>query len=310
MSQMGCIHQRVAAIKPDQLVVRVQVDSPHTFSAKEYACIASHVLAMQTAILRSSEYKNPYALILEDDVKFNFFPDFKRVIQSAPKNFTFIQLVTSNVVKIAELCSDYEFNHVLFSKRDNNCWSTQGYLVNLESVRHYIFNILRHNDRKPGTYHMFVKPFSFLKNLCESDINDAILRLNGQRLAAVQAEHINQNSSRPVGTGTPGNTSQKSVYYKLGAMQIRRPVSPEAVCWIKSDLYVEDFLFNSNQSYISTVPILNGDVTGLISTVHQVHVELYHKPAFLKIEGIAKGVLNGTYSRPSYVLNCNYSTSA
>jgi len=64
MSQMGCIHQRVAAIKPDQLVVRVQVDSPHTFSAKEYACIASHVLAMQTAILRSSEYKNPYALIL------------------------------------------------------------------------------------------------------------------------------------------------------------------------------------------------------------------------------------------------------
>jgi len=59
----------------------------------------------------------------------------------------------------------------------------------------------------------------------------------------------------------------------------------------------ESFLFSGYLSYISNIPILNSAEVGLISTVHQEHVEKYHKPAF-NIIGEIVNILNSSGKLP------------
>jgi hypothetical protein len=74
---------------------------------QEIGCIASHLHAMFLAVNDTSN-TSPYAIIIEDDVRFPFAVDWKGMIESAPKDFAILQLTTSNSYKMSRLWDEYK----------------------------------------------------------------------------------------------------------------------------------------------------------------------------------------------------------
>ena len=60
----------------------------------------------------------------------------------------------------------------------------------------------------------------------------------------------------------------------------------------ESELLVETFLFDNTPSYLFHIPLLNGAPISLNSTVHQEHVEIYHKKSFSMIHDIYQNFEN------------------
>jgi GR25 family glycosyltransferase involved in LPS biosynthesis len=78
-------------------MTRIGVSSSIQHTPHELACVASHLLAIHSAVHDETvDPANPYALIVEDDVSFEMDVDFKTLAESAPKNFGILQLMTSN----------------------------------------------------------------------------------------------------------------------------------------------------------------------------------------------------------------------
>eukprot|EP01034_Spumella_vulgaris_P022210 gene22210-28324_t len=107
--------RRVRAFTPEDVRNRVEkkivsVQSIIKPNENEIACIASHLIAIYRAVhdpvFMSS---SPYALILEDDVHFEFEVDFERLVESAPKDFAVLQLMTSNAEQSKNMFNYYKF---------------------------------------------------------------------------------------------------------------------------------------------------------------------------------------------------------
>jgi GR25 family glycosyltransferase involved in LPS biosynthesis len=121
----------------------------------EIAIVCSHLSALyQAIILDDSEYakSSPYALILEDDVRFSFDVDFDDLVAQAPKGFGMIQLMMSHSDHIIEQAHMYFDHNELFGIRYRNStvWSAQAILVNKEKIRPFIMNAVR-ADKNTGT---------------------------------------------------------------------------------------------------------------------------------------------------------------
>jgi GR25 family glycosyltransferase involved in LPS biosynthesis len=191
------VHQRV----------NLRVNSiPNMMKAnlREYGCIASHLMAMYTAItdydkgsqdkdkenhtksLRGSQKKHqdfPYALIIEDDVTFEFPVNWEEMISSIPnKNFSILQLATSNSEKTQVLWKDYlgmttfpeqlttdvqEKNSLDKVRSENQWfqrswnsefWSTQAYLINLNELRPLIEFIVQYSTEDKQHHITFFPP--------------------------------------------------------------------------------------------------------------------------------------------------------
>jgi len=123
---------------------------------------------MQTAIRKSTLYRTPYAIILEDDVSFNFNIDFKCLLQLAPKDFGAIQLVTSNLQQINSTWNNYKHNKTnLFSVRSNECWSSQGYIINTAVVRDYVMRAMEFN-KSTSFYQLNMIPLGLFEGTCKN----------------------------------------------------------------------------------------------------------------------------------------------
>lgn len=90
---------------------------------RELIVTFSHIFAIQHA---SQHHNKPipgeidlsqYALILEDDLFFAFEVDFRALLLAAPKDFTVIQLVTSNDYSVLNLWRVFERHKQLFIRR-------------------------------------------------------------------------------------------------------------------------------------------------------------------------------------------------
>lgn len=78
---------------------------------KEIACIASHLVAMFMAVNDTSNI-SPYAMILEDDIRFaDFDINWYDLAAQAPKDFSILQLSTSNSELWRKLWLEY--NHTV-----------------------------------------------------------------------------------------------------------------------------------------------------------------------------------------------------
>eukprot|EP01034_Spumella_vulgaris_P028882 gene28882-35829_t len=145
---------------------------------QETACIASHLAAIYRAVHDTDFFPDSkYALIIEDDVQFEFDIDFLHLIESAPKDFAVLQLMTSNADK-ARIMFDSYSQQVLTLKKGGvkaqetllkwssdddalgaesdissismwkahklgeQLWSTQAYIVNKQAVRAYIDSVV------------------------------------------------------------------------------------------------------------------------------------------------------------------------
>jgi GR25 family glycosyltransferase involved in LPS biosynthesis len=148
---------------------------------KEFACIASHIHAMFLAVYENNSF--PYAIIMEDDVRFEMNVDLLEMIKYAPKDFSILQLTTSNSEKAPVLWQEYTDlltnitqtrninnrlphpekeqrrlrrissaspeekaeNQWYLRKWDSALWSTQAYLINKEKIKQTIHQLLAFN---------------------------------------------------------------------------------------------------------------------------------------------------------------------
>jgi GR25 family glycosyltransferase involved in LPS biosynthesis len=147
LKEFGYNFTRVNAIQPWDLVV--SKDTLDTDKGVVMSCTSSHLEAVYTAVCdykrKSSKYKKNvhYALIMEDDSKFMFdVRDWKGLIESAPKDWNILQLVTVNPQLSKSLYEDNWVKHRrMWEKRTvNELWGTGAYLINMDSLTiRYLF---------------------------------------------------------------------------------------------------------------------------------------------------------------------------
>jgi GR25 family glycosyltransferase involved in LPS biosynthesis len=151
---------------------------------KELGCISSHLFAMYTAITDEKMKHIPYALIVEDDIRFELKVNWLQMIEiSAPRDWKILQVFTSNAVFSKKLWKDYQSlvlntlqndttetpsaKQVPFSSSpllqwverysNSSLWSTQAYLINKEAMKSQILSIVSYHkhDQK---YHLTLPP--------------------------------------------------------------------------------------------------------------------------------------------------------
>eukprot|EP01035_Chromulina_nebulosa_P020060 gene20060-26043_t len=73
----------------------------------------------------------PYALIMEDDMKFGFEVDFNELVSSAPSDWGILQLITTNQHDIKQLWSQYLSIDKLWTLRTHHdLWCAGAYIIN------------------------------------------------------------------------------------------------------------------------------------------------------------------------------------
>lgn len=117
-------------------------------SMKDLAVTLSHLWAIRTAIYDEKQQHNNYALILEDDLQFSFGVDFAGLIESAPKDFAVLQLITSNVYSINNLWKVYRRHKLLWVKRTekDDYWCAGAYIINKQALKPTIDSIFEKGD--------------------------------------------------------------------------------------------------------------------------------------------------------------------
>lgn len=170
--------------------VTVSLVSPLTVAQpndRELACIASHMVALHKAVNDQSFFpSSPYAIIIEDDVSFEFPVNWNELLYNAPEDFDVVQLMTSNAEQVISMADSYQkavtwaiaaaaeegeasavgegdkvSNVTIRDKikhenlwstrvRTSNLWSTQAYAVRKDNVRRIINSLVRRNEASRG----------------------------------------------------------------------------------------------------------------------------------------------------------------
>lgn len=147
---------------------------------KEVACIVSHLIAIHKAVHDQIFFAaSPYALIIEDDVKFEFPINWNELLYNAPEDFDVLQLMTSNSEQVAVMAEYYDStlngmikdrlkrnisspdltkHHLLWMPRQRGSplWSTQAYAIRKDNVRHIIDRLVKWNN-VTGEYSVTVR---------------------------------------------------------------------------------------------------------------------------------------------------------
>lgn len=107
---------------------------------RELSVTISHLNAIR--LISSSNKFNEYALILEDDMKFAFRVDFKKLLKSAPFGFGMLQLITSNEYDVMNLWNIYQGNGELWTLRSTqDYWCAGAYIIRKSMLQPILANI-------------------------------------------------------------------------------------------------------------------------------------------------------------------------
>lgn len=155
LDEVGLLHERIEAITPSSISYNITklVKPCKRNTPKDIAVIMSHLTAIRTAIYDPTMIDSEYALITEDDIGFKFDIDFTKLVDTAPKNFSILQLVTSNVEAIHKLWDTYHddskalwtpsyWDTMTKDKRTVLFWSTQAYLIHKQRIRPFIDDVV------------------------------------------------------------------------------------------------------------------------------------------------------------------------
>jgi hypothetical protein len=143
--------KRIPALIPTTTNLLMFEQECKRWSLSDVAILASHLKAIYTAIYDDIPNRSPnganttttqskYALILEDDIRFQYTIDFDALIASAPRNFGVLQLMTSHYDQIVGLWNSYRYRSEIWTYRrqDSSIWSAQAYLINKETFKQYV----------------------------------------------------------------------------------------------------------------------------------------------------------------------------
>lgn len=169
---------RIEAVLPSSsnIKINLKISPARENEPKEMSCLASHLVAIYTAVHDDEEADYPYALITEDDVLYELDVNFTSLALSAPENFGLLQLMTSNAGQVQEHYRLYEKSMGSESYRsymdlntknplwtrwtiEKSLWSTQAYMINKPKVKNFIDQVVTR------TYNATSDTFSYTINL-------------------------------------------------------------------------------------------------------------------------------------------------
>jgi GR25 family glycosyltransferase involved in LPS biosynthesis len=176
--------KRIAALTPNTANIIMLEHECKRFSFPDIAILTSHLKAIHTAVHDTSSplaVDSKYALILEDDIRFQYDINFEELIASAPKNFGVLQLMTSHYDQILNLWNSYRYQNQLwtFRRQDSSIWSAQAYIINKAVYKEYVdaaieqydvpggnkdlkFRIIQTFDSERGLESLFIASFLWL----------------------------------------------------------------------------------------------------------------------------------------------------
>ena len=143
-------HQMIKALTPHTCNLLMVDSNCNRVSLSDIAIVCSHVNALYTAINDPSEVarKSKYFLVIEDDVRFHFDVDYKKLIASAPNDFASIQLMMSHKIQIESAWEHYVTSIDLHTTvrpdyfthrpRNSTVWSAQAVLYNKDKIRSFV----------------------------------------------------------------------------------------------------------------------------------------------------------------------------
>lgn len=183
LQEIGMSYQRIDAVTPASLSYNVTklVKPCKRNTDKDVAVILSHLTAIHSAIHDTTMRDSDYALILEDDIRFKFDVDFAKLIESAPKGFGILQLVTSNVEAIHKLWDSFMrseksatrslwtpsyWDTMTKDRKTVLFWSAQAYLIDKRVIRAFIDDVVDSWEGPGGTQLSFKIINSFSPNRC------------------------------------------------------------------------------------------------------------------------------------------------
>jgi GR25 family glycosyltransferase involved in LPS biosynthesis len=174
LQELGLVHQRIPAVTPNSTLYRLEkLEKPcRRNTGREIAVIISHLVAIFTAIYKPSPLPSAassssasnrsqwkmenYALIMEDDVRWEFLIDFEELLSLIPSDAGILQLMTSNPEAIVRLWNRFNASSVteknlwkLTNWKDTSkggrhalYWSCQAYLINKAIVKSFIDDVV------------------------------------------------------------------------------------------------------------------------------------------------------------------------
>lgn len=186
-------HKRISAISFKSTTLEVNDVFTQRFgwdmrlgkqTMKDFAVLMSHIAAIKTAVHKAERMGSRYALILEDDISFSFDIDFKTLIDTAPKDFSILQLETCNYNIVNPLFHDFiavmekhihnnseqqpPFWHKQgYTRIAASSWGLQGYIIDTEVIqRKRAFRDALKYDRKTKVFHLEWAPFE-MEEYCQ-----------------------------------------------------------------------------------------------------------------------------------------------
>ena len=124
---------------------------PIQCSPYELGCTLSHWKAFE----QIQQNKHPVALILEDDISFEYMSrwpcSLSTILSLAPKDWTIIQLYTNHRNHAHQLYESPELFHPVSSQLINNYWGTGCYLITQQGIKNLLSQRIE-TPEGPTTY--------------------------------------------------------------------------------------------------------------------------------------------------------------
>lgn len=232
---------RITAITPESSSYNVSMlEQPCKRNVPRDLAVISSHLTAIYRAVHDTRSRSPFALILEDDVSLPLHVSIHELAASAPAGWGMLQLTTSSREGLQLAWRRF------VDSRGEQLWT----------LNHWS------NTTRDGRYPLFWSAQGYL-------INKAVVRgFLDDVVEAYEDGHA----------GKPPRLSFKLVNSFFPQRCRRTKARP---CVLSNCLFSDSYIFaGGGPTYVSNVPVINGGSIGMVSTVHQEHVERVHVPVF------------------------------
>ena len=318
-------NHRIEAISPNSTRFRLlKLQKPCKRNTdKDLACIMSHLTAIYHAVydvsssstsMTKGRSNSDVALIMEDDVKMLFHINFTALIETAPKDFGILQLVTSNEEAVQTVWSTFKqtqpatptattrtniggnmsnsgvdwtkklwtrnlWTTLTRNKRFPLFWSTQAYLINKKVIKAFIDDVIE-ATKDDGNSDVGWRLWN--RNLWTALTRGVGFPLFWSTQATPAAAPL------ILGFKLINSFAPEQCDSFAGCRQCKR--TKEDPCILAQCLFADTYIYaGGGPTYVSNLPLFTGASIGLTSSIHQDQV-LVHKSAFDRIDTIVSKI--------------------
>lgn len=279
-------HFRVPAVEPSQPEYKQlqRLEKPcGRNTPRDIAVILSHLKAIYSAVYFDSFHPDSeYAVILEDDVKFLYSMNFTALLETAPKDFTILQLTTSNPQALDSLWKKYS------EKPNYKSSEAKEAKISSNQERFWHLTDWKETTKNKKTY-LYWSAQAYI--------------IHKQRILEVFLQYVLRTAGNSTLIPfTPINHLQYLIVN--GFFQEKCTLTRRRPCILSNCLFSDSYIYAGGKpTYVSTIPLLTGAKVGLNSTIHQLEVD-NHKEGFQKIKQITENLKNNIdhLEHPSFLL--------